>query len=118
MKNVFWIEKHRQLIFVLEILLAIVFGPALGKLLGVGFWISAGMVISVFLILEIIITVARVSLAKAAHSKATRTHGKMQAAHTQVKKDYTEMTGERLDNYRPPGKKKQRKKKTKKTHRK
>jgi hypothetical protein len=118
MKNVLWIEKHRQHIFVLEILLAIVFGPGLAKILGGGFWLTAGMILSVFLILEVALTITRLTLAKMSHDKVSRTHDKMKAAHTQVKKDYTEMTGERLDNYRPIPKKKKRKKKGKKTHRK
>jgi hypothetical protein len=118
MKEVLWIQKYRQQIFALEILLAIVFGPALANILEGGFWMSTGFVLGVFIILEITLSITRVVLGKAAIEKTRRTKEKVEAAHTQIKKDYQELSGESLTRRPTPSTRKKKKRtKNKKTHR-
>jgi hypothetical protein len=118
MKEVFWIQKYRQQIFVLEILVAIIFGPALANAAAGGTWMTIGFVLGVFLTLEISLGITRAILAKAALEKTKRTHKNFKAAHQAIKKDYQELTGEQLTKKPAPSiKKKPRRKKGKKTHR-
>ena len=115
MQTVLWIKKYRQQIFALQLLLSLIFGPAMFP--HNFFTMAAGFVL--FLIVTSgALLLTTIGYSKAALAKSERVHQKVQAAHSKIKKDYTEITGERLDNYKPPAKKKQRKKKAKKTHRK
>lgn len=118
MRNVLWIQKYRQHIFAVELLVAIIFGPALGNILGAGVLGSLGLILGIIVLLEAALAIFRLSLAKAALVKTEKTKKKFEAAHTQVKKDYTQLTGERLDKHRTTGQaKKKKRKKNKKTHR-
>ena len=120
MTNLFWIQKYRQQIFALELLVAIIFGPALANILSGSVLLSLVMIAAVFLFLEITLAFTRVTFAKVAHENTKKIYDKTQAAHKKIKQDYQELSGERLDKYRTTGQapKKKRKPKPKKTHRK
>lgn len=112
-----WLQKHRQTIFALNILLAIVFGPALANILGGG-WMFLGMTMGVFLILELTVVLFSYLFATQAKAKTQKVYDKTKAAHAQIKKDYQELSGERLSKPLITSiRKKKRKPRGKKTHR-
>jgi len=115
MKEVLWIQKYRQQIFALEILVAILFGPVIANSINETWWTTIGLIISIFLILEISIYISMVLFAKAAHSKTQKVHDKTQEAHKQIKKEYGLLTNDSSISM-TSSKKKKRKPKGKKTH--
>lgn len=117
MKNLFWIQKYRQQIFAIEILIAIIFGPALANVLDGSGWMALGFVLGIFALLEINIAFFRMTLAKVSLEKTKKTHKNVKAAHAQIKKDYQELTGEQLNRRPPPSTRKNKRTKNKKTHR-
>jgi len=116
MKEVMWLQKHRQTIFALNILLAIVFGPALANLLGGG-WLFLGMTLGCFLILELTVILLSFLYANQAKVKTQKVYDKTKAAHAQIKKDYQELSGQPLKKAPVTSTKKKRKPRGKKTHR-
>jgi len=113
-----WLQKYRQHIFAVNFLLAIVFGPALANVLGGG-WMFLGMTLGVFLILELTVLLFSYLFASHAKTRTKKVYEKTQAAHSKIKKEYQELSGERLDKHRTTGQasKNKRKPRGKKTHR-
>jgi uncharacterized membrane protein len=116
MKELMWLQKHRQTIFALNILLSIVFGPPLASLLKGG-WLFLFMTLGVFIILELTVILFSYLFASQAKAKTKKVYEKTQAAHSKIKKDYQELSGQPLKKALVTSTKKKRKPKGKKTHR-
>ena len=82
MQTVIWIKKYRQQIFALQLLLSLVFGPAMFPY---NFWTMAAGFVLVLVVTSGALLLTTIGYSKAALAKSEKVHQKMTAAHTQVK---------------------------------
>lgn len=118
MREFFWIQKHRSRLFALELLIVLVFGPALAKAMWDQAWGYILFCLTVLVVCELTLVIATLILGVIAKKRGELKHKNLRLAYEELQSDTKDMGVSAPAKKKVVRTKKKRKKKGKKTHRK